>query len=103
MRLYTPPAQLAMMEESYADRIFTTEVVSYPEMVHIGEDKDFTPVIEKALALGGYQEDKQLHGINGGEKSNDRLWTSCSALSCGGSGGSGQSRKDPPFLSGGRL
>ena len=37
-------------------------------MVHIGEDKDFTPVIEKALALGGYQEDKQLHGINGGEK-----------------------------------
>lgn len=55
-------------KESYADRIFTTEVVSYPEMVHIGEDKDFTPVIEKALALGGYQEDKQLHGINGGEK-----------------------------------
>ena len=55
-------------KESYADRIFTTEVVSYPEMVHIGEDKDFTPVIEKALALGGYQEDKQLYGINGGEK-----------------------------------
>lgn len=38
-------------KESYADRIFTTEVVSYPEMVHIGDDKDFTPVIEKALAL----------------------------------------------------
>ena len=55
-------------KESYADRIFTTEVVSYPEMVHIGEDKDFTPVIEKALALGGYNEDKQLYGINGGEK-----------------------------------
>lgn len=55
-------------KESYADRIFTTEVVSYPEMVHIGEDKDFTPVIEKALALGGYKEDKQLYGINGGEK-----------------------------------
>ena len=39
---------------SYADRVFTTEVVGYPEMRHIGEDKDFTPVIEKALELGGY-------------------------------------------------
>ncbi len=33
---------------SYADRVFTTSVVSYPELVHIGEEKDFTPVIEKA-------------------------------------------------------
>ncbi len=55
-------------KESYADRVFTTEAVSYPEMVHIGEDKDFTPVIEKALALGGYSEDKHFTGINGGEK-----------------------------------
>ncbi len=39
---------------SYADRVFTTAVVSYPELPHIGEDKDFTPVIEKALELGGY-------------------------------------------------
>ena len=52
---------------SYADRVFTTEVVSYPEMVHIGRERDFTPVIEKALALGGYQEDRQFTGINGGE------------------------------------
>ena len=52
---------------SYADRVFTTEVVSYPGMVHIGEDKDFTPVIEKALALGGYPEDRSFTGINGGE------------------------------------
>lgn len=52
---------------SYADRVFTTEVVSYPEIVHIGENKDFTPVIAKALALGGYAEDKQLTGINGGK------------------------------------
>ena len=34
---------------SYADRVFTTEVVSYPEIIHVGDDKDFTPVIEKAL------------------------------------------------------
>lgn len=52
---------------SYADRVFTTEVVSYPELVHIGEDRDFTPVIEKALALGGYPEDREFTGINGGQ------------------------------------
>lgn len=52
--------------ESYKDRVFTTEVVSYPELVHIGEDKDFTPVINKALELGGYTEDKVMTGINGG-------------------------------------
>jgi len=52
--------------ESYKDRVFTTEVVSYPGLVHIGEDKDFTPVIEKALELGGYKEDQHFTGINGG-------------------------------------
>ena len=41
---------------NYKDRIFTTELVSFPELVHIGEDKDFTPVIEKALELGGYEK-----------------------------------------------
>ncbi len=53
---------------SYHDRIFTTEVVSYPGLVHIGEDKDFTPVINKALELGGYKEDTVFTGINGGTK-----------------------------------
>ena len=52
---------------SYADRVFTTEVVSYPGMTHIGQDKDFTPVIEKALALGGFETDRTFSGINGGE------------------------------------
>ena len=37
-------------------------------MVHIGEDKDFTPVIKKALELGGYKEDTAFTGINGGTK-----------------------------------
>lgn len=54
-------------KDNYKDRIFTTEVVSYPSLVHIGEDKDFTPVIEKALELGGYTEDKKMYGINGGD------------------------------------
>lgn len=52
---------------SYADRVFTTEVVSYPGVIHIGEEKDFTPVIEKALELGGYPEDQEFTGINGGK------------------------------------
>ena len=65
--LYTTNC-LMPVKESYADRVFTTEVVSYPEMVHIGEDKDFTPVIEKALELGGYKEDTAFTGINGGTK-----------------------------------
>lgn len=51
---------------SYADRVFTTEVVAFPGTVHIGEDKDFTPVIEKALALGGYAQNHPMKGINGG-------------------------------------
>lgn len=54
-------------KKSYADRVFTTEVVSYPGMTHIGEDKDFTPVIEKALELGGYDTDQHKTGINGGD------------------------------------
>ena len=53
-------------KSSYADRIFSTELVSYPEVTHIGEEKDFTPVIEKALELGGYSEDREFTGINGG-------------------------------------
>ncbi len=54
------------VKDSYRDRIFTTAVVRYPGMTHIGEDKDFSPVIEKALALGGYPEDREMTGINGG-------------------------------------
>ncbi len=55
-------------KKSYADRVFTTAAVSYPELVHIGEEKDFSAVIKKALELGGYQEDTTFTGINGGEK-----------------------------------
>ncbi|MFV0517016.1 MAG: hydroxylamine reductase [Aminipila sp.] len=59
---------LMPVKPSYADRVFTTEMVSYPEMVHVGENKDFTPVIEKALELGGYSEDREFSGINGGKE-----------------------------------
>ncbi len=56
-------------KSSYADRVFTTSVVGYPEIKHIPDingKKDFTPVIEKALELGGWPEDKHFTGINGG-------------------------------------
>ena len=53
-------------KDSYADRVFTTEVVGYPGIRHIGDDKDFTPVIQKALELGGLAEDTAFPGINGG-------------------------------------
>ncbi|SDX82327.1 hydroxylamine reductase [Lachnobacterium bovis] len=59
---------LMPVKDSYADRVFTTEVVSYPQMIHIGEEKDFTPVINKALELGGYEKDMEFTGINGGHE-----------------------------------
>jgi len=55
------------VKESYSDRVFTTSVVAYPEMIHIDDNKNFTPVINKALELGGYREDKKMIGINGGD------------------------------------
>ncbi|WP_207302958.1 hydroxylamine reductase [Bacilliculturomica massiliensis] len=55
-------------KESYADRVFTTEAVSWPGAEHIGSDKNFWPVIEKALELGGYEADQEFTGINGGRQ-----------------------------------
>ena len=40
----------------YSDRVFTTTVAVYPEFVHVDESKDFSPVIAKAIELGGYSE-----------------------------------------------
>lgn len=65
--LYTTNC-LMPVKDSYFDRVFTTDAVSYPDIVHIGPDKDFTPVIEKALELGGFPEDRFFTGINGGTK-----------------------------------
>ena len=56
------------VRESYADRIFTTALVQYPGMTHIGADKDFAPVIARARELGGYADVHQGRGINGGTK-----------------------------------
>ncbi len=55
------------VKDSYKDRVFTTSVVEYPDIKHIGKDKDFSAIIEKSLELGGYKEDKKMTGINGGD------------------------------------
>ena len=57
-------------KSSYNDRVFTTAVVSYPGLIHIPDNpngpKDFSAVIDKSLELGGWNEDKNFTGINGG-------------------------------------
>jgi hydroxylamine reductase len=55
------------VKDNYADRIFTTALVQYPGMIHIDDKKDFSPVIKKALELGGYKEERKMTGINGGD------------------------------------
>ncbi|MDR1396216.1 MAG: hydroxylamine reductase [Desulfarculales bacterium] len=52
---------------NYADRVFTTSAAEYPGVAHIGKDKDFSAVIEKAIALGGYAKPHTVTGINGGK------------------------------------
>ncbi|WP_255948626.1 hydroxylamine reductase [Brucepastera parasyntrophica] len=44
---------LMPVKDSYADRVFTTALVAFPGLAHIGEDKNFSPVINRALELGG--------------------------------------------------
>jgi len=43
-------------QEDYMDNIFTTGLVGWPGVAHIA-DKNFAPVIEKALELEGFSED----------------------------------------------
>lgn len=53
--------------ESYKDRIFTTNVVGWEGVNHVNvlEDgtKDFTEIINRALALGGFKEDEEIKEI----------------------------------------
>ena len=44
--------------DSYKDNVFTTGLVGWPGISHIGDDKDFTPVIDRALALPGFAADE---------------------------------------------
>lgn len=49
-------------QESYMDRIFTTGLVGWPGVKHLGE-KDFTPAIEKALAMEGFPETVETKSV----------------------------------------
>ena len=53
--------------DSYKDRIFTTSVVGWDGVKHIGKnengEKDFSEIINKALELGGYEEDQEPYEI----------------------------------------
>ena len=66
--------------ETYKDRIFTTNVVGWDGIKHIEviEDgnKDFTEIINKALELGGFEEDEEEKEIT------CRFWTSCNFKPC---------------------
>ncbi len=57
-------------EDSYKGRIFTTGLVAWPDVTHISADadgrKDFTPVIEAALAGEGFAEDAPEKSITVG-------------------------------------
>lgn len=56
--------------ETYKDRIFSTNVVGWDGVKFIpkGKDgkKDFSEIIEKALELGGFEEDQEPHEITVG-------------------------------------
>ncbi len=53
--------------DSYKDRIFTTSVVGWDGVKYIGKnedgEKDFSEIINRALELGGYDEDQEPHEI----------------------------------------
>ncbi|WP_195345773.1 hydroxylamine reductase [Paraclostridium sordellii] len=53
--------------DSYKDRIFTTSVVGWDGVKYIGKtengEKDFSEIINKALELGGFEENQEPHEI----------------------------------------
>ncbi|MFV0344472.1 MAG: hydroxylamine reductase [Anaerocolumna sp.] len=56
--------------ETYKDRIFSTSVVGWDGVQHIKDEKDgardFSPIISKALSLGGYKHSEKEHDITVG-------------------------------------
>ncbi|MBM9605824.1 hydroxylamine reductase [Desulfopila inferna] len=52
--------------DNYAANVFTTGLVGWPGLVHIGADKDFTPVINRALELPGFTSDEDKGSVLAG-------------------------------------
>ncbi len=53
-------------KDSYKDNVFTTGLVGWPDVAHIGDDKDFSAVIDRALALPGFAADKDNGSVLSG-------------------------------------
>ena len=51
---------LMPVKPGYADRVFTTEVVSYPNVTHIGENKDLHRLSKKHWHLAAIQKTKKI-------------------------------------------
>lgn len=53
--------------DSYKDRIYSTNVVGWDGVKHIGKnengEKDFSEIIQQAIELGGYSEDEDVQEI----------------------------------------
>jgi hydroxylamine reductase len=49
--------------DTYKANVFTTGLVGWPDLVHIGPDKDFTPVIKRALELPGFTSDEDKGSV----------------------------------------
>ncbi|MDQ7033201.1 MAG: hydroxylamine reductase [Desulfonauticus sp.] len=52
--------------DNYKQNIFTTGLVAWPDIPHIGKDKDFSPVIKRALELDGFPEDTDKGSVTVG-------------------------------------
>jgi len=48
--------------ESYKDNLFTTGLVGWPDVAHIG-NKEFTPAVQKALEMPGFPEDTEKGSV----------------------------------------
>ncbi len=48
--------------ESYMGNIFTTGLVAFPGVTHVA-NREFGPVIEKALSMPGFEQDEPVHEI----------------------------------------
>jgi len=49
--------------DTYKANVFTTGLVGWPDLIHIGDDKDFTPVIKRALELPGFAADEDKGSV----------------------------------------
>ena len=84
---------------SYSDRVFTTALVSYPGIVHIDGRKDFSPVIQKALELGGFKGGCDHPRNQRRHQGHHRIWAGSCPGCCGHRGPGSQTEQAAPHFS----